>query len=297
MNSSWENIGNAKNIKIKPRKHWNMPYSAYRASDWCLYVKEQYPLVFGVKCDQYDRGGLFGPHSNILKRDIFPLVFSELGWTAEDFANYIKIDMERMRQRGEKFSIALLKTDFSKNMIKAHNKALEDKRSKSVFEQEVYFPFHILDYEEDIDLYDILSENLDEPLKMFYWYGLPNCHKALQIYKDISFDESKEIVKTEMEKILRKYKNRKDIISPIIHGIAKSSIEWGPYIWKKKLLEKKEFIVLDWYEYLRPVWEYFEVTSQDYWIGADKLYYRKVLKHVQGLFELTVNPENENKEQ
>lgn len=267
------------------------PLPSYLAKDWCHHAGQIFKDVYGRECPHYPQ--YYTIHSSYLKRKIFPLVFQEKQWSAQDFSDFLRIYHNLMKKNGYYFVMMVMKgykftQEVTKQDLQFHKRRLED-----TFYRLSYCPHNTM-FNDKNDIFEILDLVSDDSGKfdsgIIANYGIPIYHKYNQIRKDISFDDSKKNISDLLKKIIIENKHDQSGLKRYFYYMAYNSVYWGPYCESDMLKtgELESCFVLDWQKEFDKVWEFFGIKDTELWEMPINLKLSKIIPPVKYLFEVDI---------
>lgn len=283
------------------------PLSAYKTHDWMSVFKLEFSKI-------RSKNYVFRDFKNevfVLSNKVFPMVFTELGWSAKDFYLYLRRRIEEKKKDGSFVPLdirSILGSDngsyggktFKERRIQDMKDFTDERqriRSASIFEELTYIPHQPLG---EIELFDAIDYCNTRPIGILFNYGICNYHRYLQLKPTDEYPNgldvdgaTRQIGKIFIEDIYQNLvanNDDPDVARQIVKGIFKSTTLWEPYYDYGN--NKTRRLVVDWRKKWRKVWkgEHSDVSlltwdlSEESWWSNEPNHSLKRLSPVEELF-------------
>ena len=265
--------------KFGRRKFRQIPLCAYNKENWLSFFCSVFYDITGEKYNIQNRQGEY----SLLDR-AYRMIFFKRFWSAREFGRFL---VQAITESHGKSKVFTLKTFANKNpyiedILKNYNKKIEAKRDNDIFEDLIHVPFYPLSGGRDA-IFCTLSEIGDDVIKICFNYGIPNYTRFLQIYYNITMQESVDLTRKRMSKTLVPLPENVRI--RIFDGFARNSILWEPYITtKESSMKGEENVIINWRPIYSKIWDKYNFKEKDWWREKSETYKEKRLISVKDFF-------------
>lgn len=267
-----------------------LPLCAFTSTSWFLYYCSLYREVHNEDYHGFKKMNLHYSAKRI-KDTVYPLIFDEKGWSAREFAHFIKKELINTKNNKKKFTIFSFSNkrnlSFMESIVDNYCLKYEKLKEKNEYEKLIHIPFYDLPLN-DNDLFLIFNEiGENEVIKIIYNYGFVNYVRYVQKIErnnlsNFSFEESKYICKKRIYNSLKDISKRDKYLAKKIFTMStKSTILWEPYVNNKKV---KPSYVFDWRNEFRDIIKKFDLIKEDWFVSSRLTDQRSPIVSVRNLF-------------